>query len=117
MHVQSLRRLVPLLLPVVESAVTSPDGDSKVGMEVALWSPITLSLCRRTNRMGPALEVQGGGGGSRETLQQQKWERHWKTSLLFCLTRLGETKNNCVWCRNLPWMYFGNPVVFLPRAE
>lgn len=31
-------------------------------------------------------EVRGGGGG-RERLQQQEWERQWEASLLFCLTR------------------------------
>lgn len=45
---RSLRRLVPLLLPVMESAVTSSADDSKACMELALWSPITLLLCRHT---------------------------------------------------------------------
>lgn len=52
---RSLRRLVPLLLPVMESAVTSAADDSKACMEVALWSPMTLLLCRHAKRMGPAL--------------------------------------------------------------
>lgn len=54
MRVQVPRRSVPLLLPVMESAVTSPTDDSKACMEVALWSPITLLLCRHAKRMGPA---------------------------------------------------------------
>lgn len=56
---RSLRRLVPLLLPLMESAVTSSAGDSKACMEVALWSPVTLLLCRHTKRMGPAQEGAG----------------------------------------------------------
>lgn len=54
---RSLRRLVPLLLSLMESAVTSSAGDSKACVEVALWNPITLLLCRHTKRMGPAQGV------------------------------------------------------------
>lgn len=84
---RSLRRLVPLLLTVMESAVTSAADDSKACMEVALWSPMTLLLCRHAKRMGPALEDVGMVLVVERGYKQQEWERHWEASLLFCLTR------------------------------
>lgn len=75
---RSLRRLVPLLLPVMESAVTFSAMIPKPARRwVALWSPVTLLLCRHPGACR--------GGGGRERLQLQEWERQWKGSLLFCL--------------------------------